>query len=96
MQCLERAWSPVLLIRRRSGRYFSAWIGLARKQNSSGSKNKRGSISKRGDCYLRRLFTPGALAVIRYAKIPGTRHRPWLTAYCGRPGKRSSINLCRC
>src|SRR6516164_1577232 len=26
------------------------------------------------------LFTAGALAVIRYAKIRGTKHRPWLTA----------------
>jgi transposase len=29
---------------------------------------------------LRSLFTTGALAVIRYAKIHNTRHRPWLTA----------------
>jgi len=33
-----------------------------------------------GDRYLRSLFTAGALAVIRYAKINGTQHRPWLTA----------------
>jgi hypothetical protein len=32
-----------------------------------------------GDRYLRSLFTAGALAVIRYAKIHGTGHRPWLT-----------------
>ncbi|MGA9891019.1 MAG: hypothetical protein WBQ55_01335 [Xanthobacteraceae bacterium] len=38
------------------------------------------SISKRGDRDLRSLFTTGALAVIRYAKIHGTKHRPWLTA----------------
>jgi transposase len=53
----------------RSGRDFSAWIGLVPKQNSSGGKDKLGSISKRGDRYLRSLFTTGALAVIRYAKI---------------------------
>src|SRR5215472_372946 len=64
----------------RSGRDFSAWIGLVPKQNSSGGKPKLGSISKQGDRYLRGLFTAGALAVIRYAKIHGTRHRPWLTA----------------
>ena len=63
----------------RSGRDFSAWIGLVPKQNSSGGKDKLGSISKRGDRYLRSLFTTGALAVIRYAKIHGTKHRPWLT-----------------
>ncbi|WP_439400226.1 transposase (plasmid) [Bradyrhizobium sp. PMVTL-01] len=63
----------------RSGRDFSAWVGLVPKQNSSGGKDKLGSISKRGDRYLRSLFTAGALAVIRYAKIHGTGHRPWLT-----------------
>ena len=67
----------------RSGRDFSAWIGLVPKQNSSGGKDRLGSISKQGDRYLRGLFVAGALAVIRYAKIhaPGTaadedrRHR---------------------
>jgi transposase len=47
-------------------------------RSSSGGKDKPGSISKQGDRYLRSLFTAGALAVIRYAKIHGTRHRPWL------------------
>ena len=64
----------------RSGRDFSAWIGLVPKQYSSGGKDKLGSISKQGDRYLRSLFTAGALAVIRYAKIHGTKHRPWLTS----------------
>src|SRR5262249_6886502 len=32
----------------RSGRDFSAWIGLVPKQNSSGGKDKLGSISKQG------------------------------------------------
>jgi hypothetical protein len=41
-------------------------------------------IFQRGDRYLRSLFTTGALAVIRYAKIHGTRHRPWLTALLAR------------
>ncbi len=49
------------------------------KQNSSGGKERLGSITKQGDRYLRSLFTAGALAVIRYAKIHGTRRRPWLT-----------------
>src|SRR6266513_2610153 len=62
----------------RSGRNFSAWIGLVPKQHSSGGKDKLGSISKQGDRYLRSLFTTGALAVIRYAKIHGTRNRPHL------------------
>jgi transposase len=78
----------------RSGRDFSAWIGLVPKQNSSGGKDRLGHISKRGDRYLRSLFTTGALAVIRYAKIHGTGHRPWLTALLvRRPTKVAAIAL---
>ena len=52
------------------------------------------SISKRGDHYLRSLFTTGALAVIRYVKIHGTKHRPWLTALLARrPTKVAAIAL---
>ena len=78
----------------RSGRDFSAWIGLVPKQHSSGGKDKLGSISKQGDRYLRSLFMAGALAVIRYAKIYGTKHRPWLTALLARrPAKVAAIAL---
>jgi transposase len=56
----------------RSGRDFSAWVGLVPRQSSSGGKDRLGSISKQGDRYLRSLFTASALAVIRYAKIHGT------------------------
>ena len=78
----------------RSGRNFSAWIGLVPKQHSSGGKDRLGSISKQGDRYLRSLFTAGALAVIRYAKIHGTEHRPWLTALLARkPTKVAAIAL---
>jgi transposase len=78
----------------RSGRDFSAWIGLVPKQHSSGGKEKLGGISKQGDRYLRSLFVAGALAVIRYAKIYGTKHRPWLTALLARrPTKVAAIAL---
>jgi len=40
----------------RSGRNFSAWIGLVPKQHSSGGKERLGSISKQGDRYLRGLL----------------------------------------
>ena len=64
------------------------------KQHSSGGKNRLGSISKQGDRYLRNLFVAGALAVIRYAKIHGTKHRPLLTALLARrPTKIAAIAL---
>ena len=61
----------------RCGRDLSAWIGLVPKQNSSGGKEKLGSISKAGNRYLRQLLIVGALSVIRRAKAAGARH-PWL------------------
>jgi transposase len=78
----------------RSGRNFSAWVGIVPKQHSSGGKDRLGCISKQGDRYLRSLFVAGALSVIRYAKIHGTKHRPWLTALLARrPTKVAAIAL---
>lgn len=78
----------------RSGRDFSAWVGLVPKQSSSGGREKLGSITKAGDRYLRSLFCAGALAVIRYAKIHGAKHRPWLTTLLERrPTKVAAIAL---
>jgi transposase len=43
---------------------------------------------------LRSLFTAGALAVIRYAKIHSTGHRPWLTGLLARrPTRVAAIAL---
>ena len=68
------------------------WAGA--DEHSTGGKERLGPISKRGDRYLRSLFTTGALAVIRYAKIHGTRHRPWLTSLLARrPTKVAAIAL---
>src|SRR4029450_12081574 len=77
-----------------AGRNFSAWIGLVPKQHSSGGRDKLGNISKRGDRYLRSLFTAGALAALRYAKIHGPQRRPWLSALLARrPTKVAAIAL---
>src|SRR5664280_2575015 len=76
------------------GREGAAWIGLIQKQHSGGGKDRLGGISKQGDRYLRSLFVAGALAVIRYAKIHGAKHRPWLTALLARrPTKVAAIAL---
>jgi transposase len=61
-----------------------------------GSKGEIPPASKQGDRRLRGLFVAGALAVIRYAKIHGTRHRPWLTALLARrPTKVAAIALAK-
>ena len=40
-----------------SARQFAAWLGLVPRQHSSGGKACLGSISKRGDAYLRTRIT---------------------------------------
>ena len=55
-----RAW--------RSGREFSASIGLVPAHAGTGGKVRLGHISKRGDPYLRTLLIHGARAVIEHAK----------------------------
>src|SRR5262245_47673377 len=76
----------------RSGRNFSAWIGLVPKQHSSGGKDRLGSISKQGDRYLRSLFVAGALSVIAMPRrtAPNIGHglRHYLRG--GRPRLRPS------
>lgn len=62
----------------RSGRDLSAWIGLVPKQNSTGGKDRLGSISKAGNRYLRQLLVVGALSVIKRAKQLGYTRHPWL------------------
>ncbi len=60
----------------RSGRDMSAWIGLVPKQNSTGGKERLGSISKAGNRYLRKLLVVGALSVIKRAKQQGYSRYP--------------------
>jgi transposase len=51
----------------KSGREFSAWLGLVPRQNSSGGKEQLLGISKRGDVYLRCMLVHGARSVLRTA-----------------------------
>ena len=54
----------------RSGREFAAFLGLVPRQFGTGGKVRLGSISKRGDLYLRTLLIHGARAVAFCAKAP--------------------------
>jgi len=62
----------------KSGREFASWLGLTPHEHSSGSKRRIGSISKRGDGYLRRLLVHGARAVVRMRSRKGAPPFPWL------------------
>lgn len=65
----------------RSGRDLAARIGLVPRQNSSGGKERLGSICKAGHRYLRQMLVAGAMAVIRYADPV---RRPWLAQLLAR------------
>lgn len=51
----------------RNGRQFAAWIGIVPRQHSSGGKARLGSITRRGDAYLRTLLIQGAKSVLKGA-----------------------------
>jgi len=77
----------------KTGREFAAWIGLVPRQNSTGGKDRLGSISKQGDRYLRRLLVLGALSVIRSARARPDKY-PWVVAMLGRrPTKVVAVAL---
>lgn len=48
-----------------TGRDFAAWLGLTPRQNSTGGKQTLGSVTKRGNGYLRRLFVLAATSLLR-------------------------------
>lgn len=64
----------------RSGREFSASLGLVPRQNSSGGKDRLGRISKMGDRYLRKLLVVGATSVVRRARTADSAASNWV---CG-------------
>lgn len=60
-----------------SGRHFASYLGLTPRERSTGLIRRLGSISKRGNTYLRMLLTHGARAVLRAAHArqrPGRLH----------------------
>jgi transposase len=61
-----------------SARQFAAWLGLVPSQHSSGGKNQLGSISKKGDTYLRTLLIHGARSALRTCKDKTDRRSLWV------------------
>ena len=57
------------LNRFQSGRHFASYLGLTPREHSSGLKRRLGSISKRGNTYLRTLLIHGGRALLRSARI---------------------------
>jgi hypothetical protein len=63
------------------------------RQNSTGGKDRLGSISKQGDRYLRRLLVVGAISIVRTARMWPDKY-PWVIELLGRrPAKVVAVAL---
>jgi transposase len=61
-----------------SARHFAAWLGLVPRGTGTGGKIRLGSITKRGDGYLRRLMIHGARSVLRWIGSSADASSAWL------------------
>jgi transposase len=75
----------------KNGRHFSANLGLVPKEHSSGGKQSLGSITKRGNTYLRRLLIQGAWSVLRYVDKSDDRLSRWAKQLIVRRGKHKTV-----
>lgn len=71
----------------KKARDFAAWLGIVPDQHSSGGKNKLGSISKRGDKYLRSLLIHGARSCIKVIAGKTDRRSIWIADVLQRRNK---------
>ena len=73
-----------------NGRHFSASLGLIPREHSSGGKQRLGSITKRGNGYLRHLLIQGAWSILRYAEKSQDRLSVWARKVAARRGKHKA------
>jgi transposase len=77
----------------KTGRDFSAWIGLTPRAHSSGRKERLGAISKRGNQQLRTLLIVGATSILKLGKR-GVKLPAWLAGLMARkPFKLVAVAL---
>ena len=78
----------------KSGRDFSAWLGMTPRQNSSGGKEKLGSITKMGNRYLRKMLVVGCTSVLRVAAKYKGALAEWIVAMKARkPERHAAVAL---
>jgi transposase len=78
----------------KSGRDFSAWLGSTPRQNSSGGKEKLGSITKKGNRYIRRLLVLGATSLLNVIGKRKGALRDWVVALLARrPARLVTVAL---
>ena len=75
----------------KKGRGFAAWLGLVPGEYSTGGKQKLLGISKRGNCYLRRLFVHGAHAVMQQRAKQSSGLSYWLEQLAARVHRNVAV-----
>ena len=75
----------------KNGAQFGAWMGLIPKQRSSGGKSNLGTITKRGDTYLRTLLIQGAKSVVNSAHTRSDPISRWVLALKERSGWQKAV-----
>jgi len=79
----------------RNGRQFAAWLGLTPRQFSSGGTTRLGSITRRGDAYLRTLLIQGARSAVKSAmRCPperASRLQQWIVQLQARVGHQKAL-----
>ena len=61
-----------------SGRDMAAWLGVVPAQHSTGGRTQLGSISRRGNPYVRRLLIHGARSSLLHIDRSRNRVGAWL------------------
>jgi transposase len=61
-----------------NGRHFAAYLGLTPEEHSSGEKQHWGSITKRGDPYVRKLLIQGSSAIVAQSAKQRPELSQWL------------------
>ena len=78
-----------------TGRHFASFLGLTPRERSSGLTRHLGSISKRGDTYLRGLLTQGARSALQAAltqePLRRTRLQAWIVQLHPRVGYHKTL-----
>ena len=78
----------------KNGREMSAWLGLVPKQHSSGNTVRLSGISKRGDCYVRKLLIHGARSVVNNCDKKMDKRSLWIADKKNRCGyNKASVAL---
>jgi transposase len=78
----------------RSGRDFSAWMGLTPKNHSTAGKSRLGAITRAGDEALRKTLIVGATAVLKQARKDKGHCSRWLAELLRRkPPKLAAVAL---